>query len=146
MLKIEAEDTILGQSSQGKPYVGGGQGASNDKYLGGVNDAGLFTPGEATVTFKVNASEEETVRLYFGAGIEGSARASAYAITVNGEPYTSALSWSGEGWYDWKARYWGAIKLKKGENVIVIRINEGCPINIDYFRIESMSKIDFVKE
>ena len=146
VLKIEAEDTILGQSSQGKPYVKEGENASNDKYLGGVNEAGLFTPGEATITFKVNASEEETVGLYFGAGVMGSARASAYAITVNGEPYSSELSWSGGGWCDWKAWYWGAIKLKKGENVIVIRINEGCQINIDYFRIESMSKIDFVKE
>ena len=82
----------------------------------------------------------------FGAGVAGSAMASAYAITVNGEPYSSELSWSGGGWCDWKAWYWGAIKLKKGENVIVIRINEGCQINIDYFRIESMSKIDFVKE
>ena len=146
VLKIEAEDTILGQSSHGNPSVKEGENASNDKYLGGVNEAGLFTPGEATITFKVNASEEETVGLYFGAGVMGSARASAYAITVNGEPYSSELSWSGGGWCDWKAWYWGAIKLKKGENVIVIRINEGCQINIDYFRIESMSKIDFVKE
>ena len=146
VLKIEAEDTILGQPSHGYPSVKGGENASNDKYLGGVGEAGYLTPGEATITFKVNASEEETVRLYFGAGVAGSARASAFAITVNGEPYSSELSWSGGGWCDWKARYWGAIKLKKGENVIVIRINEGCQINIDYFRIESMSKIDFVKE
>ena len=147
VLKIEAEDTILGQSSlHGYLSVKGGENASNNKYLGGVNEAGVLTPGEATITFKVNASEEETVRLYFGAGVAGSAMASAFAITVNGEPYSSELTWSGGGWCDWKARYWGAIKLKKGENVIVIRINDECPINIDYFRIESMSKIDFVKE
>ena len=146
-VKIEAENTTFTKVNyEGREYpsVNGGFEASGDVYVGGINDAGLYVPGEAKLSFKVNATEKCEARIYFGAGVSGSARASSYTVFVNGVEYNSTQNWSGDGWYDWKSQFFGVIQLQEGLNTIEIRINSNECINLDYFIVESAAEISEV--
>ncbi len=149
-LIVEAEETDLTQifsstDNRYYPAISGGNGASNDSYLGGMNDAGIYDPGNAIISFKVNSDANTKAKLYFRIGVSGSARASSYEVKVNDKIYTSKQSWSADGWYDWKDQYYGRIDLVEGENIIKVRILAGEPINLDYFIIESSTNVTFNK-
>lgn len=146
-LIVEAETvniTPIINNGSSCPYVAEGQNSSNDKYLGGMNEAGLYAPGQARLTFTVNASEEMQFKLYFACGISGSANASSYTVRINEEVYTSRQSWTANDWYDWKEQYFGNLRLSAGVNTIDITIEKNEPINLDYFVLESNSLISII--
>ena len=148
-LKIEAENvTISPFEYEGRkyPFVTSGWGSSNDRYLGGMNDAGIYGPGQARLSFTVNAAAACDAKLYFGVGISGAAAATSYTVFVNGVEYRSEQGWSGDGWYDWSFYFYNVISLNAGDNLIEIRINSNEPINLDYFRLDSLTEITFVKK
>ncbi len=143
-LVVEAENvtiTPITYNGAPYPYVASGQNASGDQYLGGMNDAGLYAPGQAKLSFKVSASEDMKFKLYFACGISGNASASSYTVNINGETNNSTQSWSASDWYDWKEQYYGNLDLNSGENTIEIVIEKNEPINLDYFVLESNAEI-----
>ena len=148
-IKIEAEKTTINSAIyQGSsyPYVTTGWSSSNDRYVAGMNDVGIYAPGQASISFTVNASSACDAKLYFGAGVSGSARASSYTVFVNGVEYHSTKNWGGDGWYDWSFHFYGIISLNAGENNIEIRIDTNEQINLDYFLLDSVTEITFVEK
>lgn len=97
----EAENTVINSieyDGHNYPAISNGNNSSEEKYLGGINDAGLFaTTHKATLTFKINANKSGKAKLYFGAGVSGSAKGSSYPVKVNNQEYISTQSWAG-GW------------------------------------------------
>ncbi len=142
--KIEAENadlTKVNNNGEEYPSLRQGESSSGEFYLGSINDAGLFTPGQVKISFTVTAAEACDCIVYFGAGVYETANAGSYVILVNGAPYTSTEVWSGGGWYDWKSQYFGSVQLEKGDNLLEIRIDAGAMLNLDYFTLESLSLI-----
>ena len=141
----EAENTIINSieyDGGNFPAIKNGYNSSKEKYLGGINEAGLIaTTHKATLTFKINANKSGKAKLYFIAGVSGSAKGSSYPVKVNNQEYISTQNWTGDGWYDWKNQYYGQIQLLEGENTFVITIDKGECINLDYFLIESTLEI-----
>ena len=145
---IEAEDaTIVPFVYEGRSYpsVAGGQQARGDLYLGGVNDAGLYGPGQSSIKFTITSEFATKAKFYFGAGVSGSARAASYTVKIGSTEYNSSQVWSGDGWYDWKDQYFGRIDLQQGVNNLEIIIKSNETINIDYFILETASTISLVK-
>lgn len=144
---IEAEATTItayNYNGTNYPYITGGQSSSGDYYLGGVNDAGLYGPGQAKLTFTLNASSDYKAKFYFNAGVPGSAKASGYTVYVGDTAFTSNQNWSGSGWYDWSDHYFGRIQLYEGDNVVTVVIENNQTLNLDYFLVESSIDITFV--
>lgn len=137
----EAEDAELVQIN-GNPHIVGGWGASNDAFLGGVNDVAVFNPGEAKIILTVNTTEELFVKFYVNAGTAGACSAkNAFITTVNGEAVTSDQTWASTGWYGWSNFYYSTFKLSEGENKIEMILGRECTMNIDYFLFESLGTI-----
>ena len=136
-LVYEAETAILHQV-ENFPYVVDGQNSSNNQFLGGVNDAGVFHSGLASIELRVNASEAGLVKFYVNAGLSASCSANVLKLNVNGIDVESSQNWPGSGWYDWKTMFHSNINLNEGENIITLTIFNGASMNIDYFYFESL--------
>lgn len=136
-LVYEAETAILHQV-ENFPYVVDGQNSSNNQFLGGVNDAGVFHSGMASIELRVNASEAGLAKFYVNAGLSASCSANVLKLNVNGVDIESSQNWPGSGWYDWTTLFHSNINLNEGENIITLTIFNGASMNIDYFYLESL--------
>lgn len=136
----EAEETQL-NTVENFPYAASGQGASNDQYLGGINDAGVFYSGMASIELHINSNIDAQAKFYVNAGISSSCSANVLKLNVNGTEIESLQNWSGDGWYDWTMLFHSNINLKQGENIIKLTIFNGASMNIDFFVIESLATI-----
>ena len=146
LTRVEAETAVLTTVSHGDnnfPYVGEGNSSTGEKYLGGINDAGLYGPGVGKITFTFTSDTATKAKLYFNAGISGSAKATSYGVKVNSSSYVSKQSWVGDGWYDWKDYYYSQIDIVKGDNTLEITILKGEPVNFDSFAIQADAEIIF---
>jgi len=146
LTRVEAETAVLTTVSHGDnnfPYVGEGNSSTGEKYLGGINDAGLYGPGVGKITFTFTSDTATKAKLYFNAGISGSAKAASYGVKVNSSSYVSKQSWVGDGWYDWKDYYYSQIDIIKGDNTLEITIIKGEPVNFDSFAIQADAEIIF---
>lgn len=126
MFTFEAEDGVIadGEDRDGniaQPTTGYGQGAKGE-YSGYVD-----FHGGGSVTFKVNANAEATVKLIlrFGRVSETHTMSDIYVIKVNGvlvdcgsmDVPTVA---GGRPWYDWYDMVVGEVSLTSGENTIEV--------------------------
>ncbi|MBQ6730535.1 MAG: glycoside hydrolase family 3 C-terminal domain-containing protein [Bacilli bacterium] len=139
-LIIEESDVVI-NAVAGHPSIGNGQGSSNGQYIGGINDAGVFNSGEASIEFNVNCDTIANAKIFVNAGVSGSVNLKNFVMYVNGEKIDSDTIWTGSGWYDWKNHFYSNVELNAGSNNIKFVIYDGSIMNIDHFVVQSLATI-----
>ena len=141
--KLEAEYATLGNFTASNPIRTDKSYASNNSYVGNVNQG-------TTITFTVTAEEATTAYLFAGVSKRTTERhfTDMFSVTVNGEtiliPLRSvpAISGSEEDWHSFISIKLAPIELNAGKNTIVFTTISSDATNFDYIEIYSTEVIN----
>ena len=141
---FEGEDSAWTDGSMGAIAMAGAGdigNAMNGTALGNVN----LNKG-ATLTFKVNAAEAITAKLYLNLAFGSKNVSNLFTITVNGESVDVVTSFSTDSanWKTYSEFYFANVNLNAGENVIVLTVTGSCG-NFDYMKLSAVSEVTLVK-
>lgn len=138
--RFEAEEAVI---SSRLNLNFDGRGASEDGYVGGLNNS------NETITFKVNATKRKQAYFVarFAKGMNSSTFNDTYGVTINGEPLRvrniPLERMNNMNWFDWVTININSSWLEEGENTIVFTSKNNAT-NFDYLEIYSKDNLTFL--
>lgn len=142
---FEGEDAAWTDGSMGAIAMAGAGdigNAKNGTALGNVN----LNKG-ATLTYKVNAAEDTTAKLFLNLAFGSKNVSNLFTIAVNGQSVDVVTSFS-TGTANWKTYsefYFATVNLNEGENVIVLTVTGSCG-NYDYIKLASAAEVTLISK